>query len=306
MLHAFRERPEFDAYLALDADQTHPRDLLEKLRAAMEANDLDMVCAHYYRRQATPVQSLCYELGDGTWPFLPMLDPPTEGLHEIASTGQGCVLIHRRVIEAVWQALPAGDNPFTPAPMPEVGGDQRVFGSDMRFFILARRLGFRLWLRADVESSHALTLWLNHKTARKLMDYNRWAHDQGQVFKERLRIHGMTPEAFRQRVRLLDARKRGMLLELEQAKTEGKLDEAQAISVELHQMDGRLREMADWVEMVEQYPAVEYPHQLPGGPVLPAAEGVEDRTDVHRENAVELARELPNVGESGRNGVGHA
>ena len=60
LLEAFRKSGEYDAYLALDADQKHPRDLLEHLRARMEQG-LDMVCAHYYRRQPSPIESLAYE-----------------------------------------------------------------------------------------------------------------------------------------------------------------------------------------------------------------------------------------------------
>lgn len=312
LLEAFQRLPEYDAYLALDADQKHPRDLLEKLRTRMEALDLDMVCAHYYRRQTDPIQSLCYTLGDGTWPFMPYLDPPRSGLHEIASTGQGCVLIHRRVIEAVWATLPNGDNPFDILALPEVGGDQKKFGSDMGFFIRARQLGFRLWLDADAgESLHAITLWLGHDSAAKLQDYTSWANDHQDGLKERLRIHGVTPEAVRQRIIILKARKKGLEIELANEQTDQNRPQAIfELTVALHQMDGRLDEAGMWLESLEQYPPITRPDQLPTTesdplvtPEQAATEGAL-RAAIHAENAADLVKELPRL-PNARNGVGH-
>lgn len=312
LLDAFRRMPQFDAYLALDADQVHPRDLLEKLRTTMAAHDLDMVCAHYYRRQTSPIQSLCYPVGDGTWPFQPYLDPPREGLHELASTGLGCVLIQRRVIEAVWATLPPGDNPFDIAPIQGVGKDNQKFGSDMRFFILARQLGYRLWLDADAgESLHAITLWLGHKSAARLQDYTRWANDNQEILTERLRIHGVNPEAIKHRLRVLDARHRGLTIELAQARADGKGDDDQLVmelSHALVTMDGMVKESAYWLECLEKYPAIERPEQLPttvSDPLEPPPAGLaEERREVAAENAAELVKELPRL-PNARNGVGH-
>ena len=58
-----------DALLLLDADQQHPADMLDKLRA----HDADMACGHYYRRDEDRIVSMCYELGDGSWPFTILL-----------------------------------------------------------------------------------------------------------------------------------------------------------------------------------------------------------------------------------------
>lgn len=310
-LEAFRGLTEYDAYLALDCDQKHPRDLLEKLRTRMETHDLDMVCAHYYRRQTEPIESLCYTLGDGTWPFQPYLDPPTSGLHEIGSTGQGCVLIHRRVIEAVWQSLLPGDNPFDILALPEVGGDHKKFGSDMGFFIRARRLGFRLWLDADAgESLHAITLWLGHGTAKQLQNYASWANDQQDLLKERLKVHGVNPVAVEHRLRILEARKKGLEIELDNEQRDQKRPQTIfELTVALHQMDGMLNECKYWHETLTQYPPVERPDQLPttqSDPIEPAEQDLAAvRAAVSTENAAELVKELPRVS-SNRNGVGHA
>lgn len=310
LLDAFLERKEYDAILCLDADQRHPDNLLDSLRDTMEAGDLDMVCAHYYKRGTKPIQSLCYELGDGTWPYIPMLDPPTDGVVEIASTGLGCVLIRRRVVEAVRDALPKDMSPFAIAPMPELTDDYNNFGSDFRFFILARRMGFRLWLDASVESLHATIVWLGHKSAKLLVNYTDWADGSAVMFDERIRLYGVNGEAFRQRQRILEARKRGLVAQLEEAKAGGDEEKAVELSIALYSMDGRLLEMAAWMEWVDKYPKIERPSQLPTTANTPKQETFEaqehgaekERAAMYRDNAVELVGELPNRG----NGLGRS
>jgi hypothetical protein len=313
LVDALLAKPDLDAILLLDADQRHPADLLERLRAAMTGGDLDMVCAHYYRRGTQTVQSLCYAVGDGTYPYLPLLDPPTSGLHEIAVTGFGCVLIHRRVIEAVAASLPPGEHPVSIGPLPDVTGDHDIVGQDFRFFIRARRLGFRLWLLADVESLHGTTIWLGHKSARRLMNYTKWADASYELFEERLRLHGMTPEAFKQRHIVLEARRRGLIADVEQAIAEQRLDAAQALTVAIHEMTGKLKEMEAWIEWAERYPPIDGPEDLPTAANSPPMAGAEPESAAARgrafqQRAQELIETLPVLDgdHPGRNGAGRA
>lgn len=314
MEQGFWDHPEYDALLCLDADQAHPVDMLEKLRTSMEEGDLDMVCAHCYRRTFAPVQSLCFELGDGTWPSLPILDPPTEGLHEISSTGFGCVLIHRRVLAGLREYLPKGVSPFAAGPISGMSKDRDLFGQDFRFFLLARRLGYRLWLRADCESLHGVTMWLGHYAADRLMDYTRWANAAHQTFiEDRLRIHGMNLEAFKQRRRILEARKKGLLDQLAKMTADGKEGaELHALTVALHQMDGKLGENAACTEWMEKYPPVTRPDQLPTTADTPQQETIftdapeaslEEvmgmRMEALRANALDYIGDVPNVRDNG-------
>ena len=138
-----------DALLLLDADQKHPIDMLERMRRL----DVDMVCAHYYARDADKVESMCFVIGDGKWPFKPYDNPPRTGLHRIALTGFGCVLIKKKVLQAVRDVTPKG---------------AKTMETDFVFFYRAYQLGYDLWLDADIESEHAVTLWLNHDTAERL------------------------------------------------------------------------------------------------------------------------------------------
>ena len=296
-----------DCILLLDADQRHPVDMLEVLRDSMEANNLDMVCAHYYRRETKPIQSLCYEVGDGQFPFLPFLDPPKSGLHEIALTGFGCVLIKKKVLQAVAATLPTGMSPIAIAPLPEIAGDHGNWGPDYRFFYLARKAGFKLWLNADVESLHGVTLWLGHKSAEKLIDYHSWANAAQDVLMDRLELHGVSLEAFKQRLKILDARKRGFLEEVSvlqhDERTEAETQRFMELSVALYEMDGRIKEVNAWIEWQGKYPPVENGSQLPttkntAEQSILTDETLHQRQAAYQENAVDLVKELPYVAKS--------
>lgn len=135
-----------DALLLLDGDQKHPADMLERLRS----HDLDMVCAHYYRRDEGRIQSMCFELDDWN---IPLNVVPKEGLHEIGTTGFGCVLIKKKVLRDMREITPPRAN---------------MMETDFTFFNRARGLGYRLWLDASLNSDHAVIVWLDHKTAERL------------------------------------------------------------------------------------------------------------------------------------------
>ena len=157
---------DLDAILLLDLDMIHPPDLLERLRA----HDVDMVSAHYFRRHIDPMRSVVTVItDDNTWPYPPLITIPDDGLHEIACTGFGCVLIKRAAVEAVMKMLPPGSPPFSLGPMPEeANNDPQPFGSDYNFFIRARKAGYKLWLDASLESQHACTIWLDRPMYEKL------------------------------------------------------------------------------------------------------------------------------------------
>lgn len=297
-----------DAILMLDGDQLHPPNLLDKLRA----HDLDMVCAHYYRRTTSPIQSLCYELGDGTWPVQPILFPPRGGLHEISVTGFGCVLVKKKVLRDVQATLPPGSSPVAIGPLPEVVGDHANWGPDFIFFYRARKLGYKLWLDASVESLHAVTLWLGHKSADMLMDYGVWANACHELLMTRLELHGVSLEAFRQRKRILEARHMELIKKAEAmqaAKNMGEeidLQQEYELSVGIIKIEGKMLEMDAWIEWAEKYPKVERPDQLPTTENTPKQETIQDvvpdedeakskRQDVYRDQAIELAEMLPDV-----------
>ncbi len=300
-----------DGVLLLDGDQKHHKLMLEGMRISMETNNLDMVCAHYYKRDTKLVQSLVFELGDGTYPFMPYLIPPKTGLHEVAWAGFGSVLIKKKVLQAVAATYPAGASPIGIGPLPELVGDSDNIGPDLRFFWKARQLGYKLWLDADVpESLHGVVMWMGHDMAGKLMDHTKWA-DTAQVgiLEQRLELHGVTSQAYKQRLRILEARKMGLVAELQNAK-EIAPDNTQLLydmTVALHQMDGKIMEMQAWIEMTGNYPEIQVPADLPTTQNTPAQDmsphgtTLDDRQESYRSNAVEMLQELPDVSPNGKN-----
>ena len=208
----------WDAILLLDLDMIHPPDLLERLRA----HEVDMVTAHYFRRHVEPMRSVVSLItDDDTWPYPTLIDIPDDGLHEIACTGFGCVLIKREVVEAVMRLLPLGSPPFSLGPMPEEANNENgPFGSDYNFFIRARRLGYKLWLDASLESEHACTIWLNRELYGKLGGDTAetywkqfWRHTmsfQGvneTVIKARIKVLEENEAKINERIKLLDLEK---------------------------------------------------------------------------------------------------
>jgi hypothetical protein len=144
-----------DAIILVDMDMVLPMDGLTKLRA----HDLDMVTGHYFVRKTNPLMSVCQIVKDG-WQ-IPLVDVPDTGLHEISSTGFGFVLLKREVIEAVAK-VPNITHPIAPGPCSEQK-QGAIFGQDIRFFYYANKLGYKLWLDADVECKHATTVYTSKK-----------------------------------------------------------------------------------------------------------------------------------------------
>ncbi len=186
-----------DAILMLDLDMRFPEDLLERLRA----HDLDMVSAHYFMRTFRPMMSVVRTSQNGQWPYAPLLDIPREGLHPVALSGFGAVLIKRKVVADVAKHLPPGVPPFAIGSMPEMtGGDHGPFGSDFYFFTRASQAGYQLYLDASVECPHGTTVWLNRDIYDKLDHTEGHGKFLGKTVKESVRIHGMNKEAAKMRI----------------------------------------------------------------------------------------------------------
>lgn len=217
LLNQFWDDPEFqdadDAILMLDLDMDHSPDMLEQLRE----HNLDMVTAHYFRRNKPPV-SICNLVGDGKWPFPPMLDIPDDGLHEIAITGMGCVLIKRKVIASVWERMKDGENPFQTGPMPAYCGDYRNWGTDYSFFTRARECGYKLWLDASLESKHADTYWLDRELYEQLRAKQGMSDQLRAFWLARLELHGMEKGTIQARINFLTNERDKMNKDVEELK----------------------------------------------------------------------------------------
>jgi hypothetical protein len=201
-------KSDYNALLLMDLDQEFDPHTINRLRE----HNKDMVSAHYMKRTTGLLQSIWQYTLDGEWPYLPYLYPdiPKTGMHRIASTGMGCVLIMREVIEAVKEYLnetQPGANPFEIGKIPELTPVHTNFGSDYRFFWYAQKLGFELWGDADIETPHASSIWLHRRvledmtpTPEKIADY-LMTHQYKNTIKSRGK---MTLNSFEARRIILD------------------------------------------------------------------------------------------------------
>ena len=269
-----------DALLMLDLDQQFPADTLIKLRS----HDKDMVSAHYMKRTSRFLQSIWQYTVDGDWPYLPYLPPdiPKTGMHRIASTGMGCVLIKRSVVEAVKGYLwldRLGANPFSIGTIPELTPVHTNFGSDYRFFWYAQKLGFELWGDADLDTPHAASIWLTRDTVDDMMATaeKKSEYLMTHVFQNAIRSRGMIT---------LNA-----LIAREQA-----LNDALAISSDKTQrliIEGQLIECRMWKKELGNSPAPKmvraWEQQKPKDkPILPtfSTQQEVDYAIAHREEAI--------------------
>lgn len=213
----FLELKEYDAIAMFDLDMLHDPDILEKLRTDMEEHNLDMVTGHYYARESRYIHSIIWEVGDGKWPFLPMLNVPHSGLHEVAITGMGNVLIKREVVEAVKDYLPKGDNPFSIGAAPEIAGDNRMLGTDFRFFAIARKLGYKLWLDAEIESKHGTIVWMDRDVADRLTDYGKIYDYMTGIAEQIRKVDGMDKKFLEARIKAHEARVEDLIKQYQQS-----------------------------------------------------------------------------------------
>jgi hypothetical protein len=186
---------------------------------------------------------------------------------------------------------------------------------------MARRLGFKLWLDANVESLHAVTLWLGHKSADKLVNYQEWADAAQSLFEERIRLHGMNIEAINQRQRILQARHKDMMQQADIVNAERQnattaeamaiaVDHATQVSLAVYEIEGRMKENNAWLEVLNKYPAILTPEDLPNTVTWAkedhSAEGTTPaeiakiRGQMYRQQAEDIIEELPELKGNGR------
>lgn len=259
-----------DAILMVDLDMQHQEDMLERLRS----HNLDMVTGHYYRRQLSTMMSVVSTKSDGTWPLIPLTDIPREGLHEIASTGMGNVLIKKKVIAAVALGLPPLAHPFSRRPLPEHSGHYMSLGQDKAFFLMARDKGYKLWLDASIHSKHAVTLWLDHEVYDILSprDADKQARFFNSLFTIQVEMHGMNPKSVNLRIKTLELQHKKLEKTFEDMPaTEATAVDRQRISFDLHRLDWQMQENKNWLEAMEQEGMFGHIKVTPDGDAVPMA-----------------------------------
>ena len=132
-------------------DKGHPM----KLWLAAQDYEADMVSGlnFLWKHNTTVVPAFFYERGqtlEQRYNWLP------EHGSEIAACALGSVLIHRRVFEAMPPARTEEYRWFDMLPEGEMGINDGtgMVGTDVQFFLRARRLGFKLIAATDAKTTH--------------------------------------------------------------------------------------------------------------------------------------------------------
>lgn len=148
MVEIFLES-DYEWIFFVDADMVIPPDALEKLLA----HGVDIVSGLYFRREL-PVKPVAYAASE-QWPLCPLLDYPQEGLVPIGAAGFGCLLVHRRVFEAIQEKVLRPGEPFIcNGPLAWRATTYETIGADIRFTQMAIKCGFDAWLDPQVKCGH--------------------------------------------------------------------------------------------------------------------------------------------------------
>ena len=218
---------DYDRILLLDSDQHFHNHTLERLRA----HDLDVVCGLYFRRTVPLIPVAYYPSNE--WPLCPMWVYPRAALVQIGAHGFGCVLIKRRVLELIKDTLKPEEPFIWNGPCPELRGDYRSVGADLRFYAhLCKRVGIKSYMDTSVKSGHYYRMML---TEKEYENQGSWLPHAGLIdgiFRERVKHMGeITWEA-------LHLRRQAVVAELEKAKAE-----ASQAKEGLDRLGGKLEEL---------------------------------------------------------------
>lgn len=140
----FLSRKEFDYLMMIDADIIPPEKILNLVDF-----DKDVITPLMYIYQQNIVCPLVMSMNrEGT--YTPKDIKGKEGLVEVDSTGTGCIVIARRVLE----------HPKMRAPFLneyDTDGIKR-YGLDLAFCRRAKEAGFKIFVNLDYDCSHYITI----------------------------------------------------------------------------------------------------------------------------------------------------
>jgi len=231
----FMRRKEFDAFFLVDVDMLFDHDILERLRS----HDLDIVSGHYFRRRFNPMISIA-EVGE--WPYEPLYDIPEDGLIEVSTSGFGCLLIKRNVLEAAQKTMDPKEPILGMGPLPEMtNGDRGPFGADFVFSARARQSGYKHWVDCNpvAEARHAATVFLDRKLYKKVRGWQveKAADHWKKIWQLNLEVHGMDAKTADARVKQLQLIRKGFADSLRDFE-----DQAANLRTRISIVDGQIAE----------------------------------------------------------------
>lgn len=162
IVKTFLAQSQWRWLLFCDSDMVPPPDIARRLLAHGE--DRDIIAAPYYGRHA-PHYPMWTEITANAAP-----GPHSIGLREVALAGFGCVLLQRRVLEA----MPA---PWFEHPIP--GSEE-----DLVFCRKAKALGFRLYLDPAADVGHVAVIPIDRSRALAWHDTDQAQAEHAQAMRQ--------------------------------------------------------------------------------------------------------------------------
>jgi hypothetical protein len=169
LVRAFLDEPGIDWLWFIDTDQVFDHDILERMIVSADPERRPVLSAliQARREQDAPLSPACVIFDDHTPPrtVRPQTIPPVRHW-PVAAVGTGCVLIHRRVLEAVWAAhekrTPFPCFEFAPWKRVDDDGTEHldIMGEDYTFCFRAAALGFPAYVDTEIEAGHNKTITL--------------------------------------------------------------------------------------------------------------------------------------------------
>lgn len=155
---------EADWLAMVDADMGFAPDLIESLLASADPVDAPVVgglafaqksdgpAPLYARRyRCCPTLYWMYETDDEVG-FVPMFDYPRDQIVDVDATGAACVLIHRSVLQRIFDEY--GPRWFDPIDVPKGPQGRTQFGEDLSFSLRAKACGARIVVDTSIKTTH--------------------------------------------------------------------------------------------------------------------------------------------------------
>lgn len=169
--------------LLMDVDQTFPQNTIQRLLETAKKHDAKIVSVLYHlgRPPYPPVAGWIKRQGDedayvnsAGHEWRDNYAPLGDGVVEVDWVGTGGLLVHREVIDKMWQ--PNADAPFMDTWHQHAG--IRKLGHDMNFCARAKALGYKILVDTSVVSGHGKFVYVDSPWADAYTNSQMGAHQE--------------------------------------------------------------------------------------------------------------------------------
>lgn len=161
----------------IDTDICFEPGILERLLTVASPERRPVVSGLYWTTTAggAPLVPMLFDHDPGREPqFTPVAGWHTGGIIKVGGCGAGCLLVHRRVLEAIREAEDGGAAWFTEISYGHL--NHRRFGEDLSFCLRAATAGFPLYADTKAQVGHVKSMVLFPRLPWQAGDPHRRRH----------------------------------------------------------------------------------------------------------------------------------